>query len=188
MLALNLSRTALVIIDLQDGILPYAGGPYSAESVVNNAANLAAACRSKGIPVFLVRVGWSSDFADGLRQEVDQPNSGHPLPDNWWHPPVALAQADSDIIIIKRQWGAFYGTELELQLRRRSIETLLLCGISTNIGVESTARQAWELGFSLVVAEDACSAADSDQHAASMKYIMPRIARVRRTQQIIDAL
>ena len=77
------------------------------------------------------------------------------LPGNWWQHPAALGATDSDIEIIKRQWGAFYGTDLELQLRRRGIDTIVLCGISTNIGVESTARNAWELGFNLVIAEDA---------------------------------
>ena len=93
------------------------------------------------------------------------------LPENWWQHPAALGATDSDIEIIKRQWGAFYGTDLELQLRRRGIDTIVLCGISTNIGVESTARNAWELGFNLVIAEDACSAASAEQHNNSINHI-----------------
>ena len=73
-------------------------------------------------------------------------------------------------------------------MRRRGIDTIVLCGISTNIGVESTARNAWELGFNLVVAEDACSAASSEQHQGSMKNIFPRIGRVRSTGEILAAL
>ncbi len=89
----------------------------------------------------------------------------------------------------KRQWGAFYGTDLELQLRRRGIDTIILCGISTNIGVESTARNAWELGFNLVIAEDACSAASTEQqHRAASTHIFPRIGRVRSTEEILAAL
>ncbi len=88
-------------------------------------------------------------------------------------------QPTATIEIIKRQWGAFYGTDLELQIRRRGIDTIVLCGISTNIGVESTARNAWELGFNLVIAEDACSAASAEQHNNSINHIYPRIARVR---------
>ena len=137
MLELNAAHTALVVIDLQEGILPFAGGPHSAEDVVK---------------------------------------------------PLALGKKESDIEVTKRQWGAFYGTDLELQLRRRGIDTIVLCGISTNIGVESTARNAWELGFKLVVAEDACSAASSEQHQGSMKNIFPRIGRVRSTQEILSAL
>lgn len=100
----------------------------------------------------------------------------------------ALGKAESDLEVTKRQWGAFYGTDLELQLRRRGIDTIVLCGISTNIGVESTARNAWELGFSLVIAEDACSAASAEQHQGSMTHIFPRIARVRSVDEIVSAL
>ncbi|CTW16894.1 hydrolase [Escherichia coli] len=110
------------------------------------------------------------------------------LPENWWQHPAALGATDSDIEIIKRQWGAFYGTDLELQLRRRGIDTIVLCGISTNIGVESTARNAWELGFNLVIAEDACSAASAEQHNNSINHIYPRIARVRSVEEILHAL
>lgn len=185
---LNPTRSALVVIDLQEGILPVANGPWSASQVVNKAAALAQKFRELGAPVFLVRVGWSADFAEALKQPVDAPSSAHQLPANWWQPPVALGQQESDIVVIKRQWGAFYGTDLELQLRRRGIDTIVLCGVSTNIGVESTARHAWELGFSLVIAEDACSAASTEQHQSSLDYIFPRIARIRSTEAILAAL
>ncbi len=75
-----------------------------------------------------------------------------------------------------------------MQLRRRGIDTIILCGISTNIGVESTARNAWEMGFKLVVVEDACSAASSEQHLGSMTNIFPRIGRVRSTEEVLAAL
>ncbi|MEA1065273.1 hydrolase [Erwinia sp. HR93] len=188
MLQLNAQKTALVVIDLQEGILPFAGGPHAAEDVVARAARLAEKCRSIGSPVALVRVGWSTDFADALKQPVDAPAPAKALPEEWWHYPVALGARESDIEITKRQWGAFYGTELELQLRRRGIETIILCGISTNIGVESTARHAWELGFNLIIAEDACSAASAEQHQNSMTHIFPRIARISRVDEIVNAL
>ena len=170
MLELNAKTTALVVIDLQEGILPFAGGPHTADEVVNRAGKLAVKFRASGQPVFLVRVGWSADYAEALKQ------------------PAALGATDSDIEIIKRQWGAFYGTDLELQLRRRGIDTIVLCGISTNIGVESTARNAWELGFNLVIAKDACSAASAEQHNNSINHIYPRIARVRSVEEILNAL
>ena len=188
MLKLNAATTALVIIDLQEGILPFAGGPHSADEVVARAAKLAEKFRASQAPVVMVRVGWSKDFAEALKQPVDAAIAAHDLPAEWWHYPVALGKRDSDLEVTKRQWGAFYGTDLELQLRRRGIDTIVLCGISTNIGVESTARNAWELGFSLVIAEDACSAASAEQHQGSMTHIFPRIARVRSTEEIIAAL
>ncbi|MGY6029050.1 hydrolase [Phytobacter sp. AG2a] len=188
MLELHPAKSALVVIDLQEGILPFAGGPYSAAEVVNRSAELAKTFRANGSPVILVRVGWSADFAEALKQPVDAAAPGHGLPDNWWAYPTALGKQEGDIEVTKRQWGAFYGTDLELQLRRRGIDTIVLCGISTNIGVESTARNAWELGFNLVVVEDACAAATSEQHHGSMTHIFPRIGRVRSTKEILDAL
>jgi nicotinamidase-related amidase len=188
MLELNTSKTALVVIDLQEGILPFAGGPHSAQDVVARSARLAEKFRENNAPVIMVRVGWSKDFAEALKQPVDAQAGAHALPENWWLYPQALGKKDSDIEVTKRQWGAFYGTDLELQLRRRGIDTIVLCGISTNIGVESTARNAWELGFNLVIAEDACSAANSEQHQGSMTNIFPRIGRVRSTDEILAAL
>lgn len=188
MFKLDAAKTALVVIDLQEGILPFAGGPYAAADIVNRAARLAEKCRASGSLVVMVRVGWSADNAEALKQPVDAPSHGRELPENWWTYPVSLGKRDSDIEVTKRQWGAFYGTDLELQLRRRGIDTIILCGISTNVGVESTARNAWELGFSLVIAEDACAAASTEQHQGSMTHIFPRISRIRSTEEIINAL
>ncbi|UJD95049.1 hydrolase [Lelliottia amnigena] len=188
MFTLDATKTALVVIDLQEGILPFAGGPHAAADVVSRSARLAEKCRETGSPVVMVRVGWSADFAEALKQPVDAQTPGHALPGNWWDYPLALGKQDSDVEVTKRQWGAFYGTDLELQLRRRGIDTIILCGIATNIGVESTARNAWEMGFNLVIAEDACSAAATDQHMGSMTNIFPRIGHVRTTEEILSAL
>eukprot|EP01133_Synstelium_polycarpum_P005680 gene5680-6561_t len=146
--------------------------------------------RKLGSPVVLVRVGWSDDYGDQLKVTVDQPNPvrTEPLPAAWWEFADQLNVAKSDIMVIKRQWGAFTGTELDLQLRRRGITTIVLSGISTNIGVESTARHANELGYNLVIVEDACGARDAVQHEHTFKHIFPRISCVRSTQQVLAAL
>ncbi|HEV2675317.1 MAG TPA: hydrolase [Aliidongia sp.] len=182
--------TALVLIDLQKGILPFGQGPRSGAEVLAAAGPLAIRCREVGAPVVLVRVGWAPDFADAPKQPVDRapPLPAGGLSSDWWDLPEELAPTDSDIRIIKRQWGAFYGTELDLQLRRRGVSTIVLGGISTNIGVESTARQAWEQGYSLVLAEDAMSAASADLHRFSIDNIMPRLGRIRSSAEIRAAL
>ncbi len=90
----------------------------------------------------------------------------------------------SDICITKRQWGAFHGTELDLQLRRRGIQTIVLAGVSTNIGVESTARQAWENGYALVLAEDATTSQSAELHRFSVENIFPRISRILKSEEI----
>jgi nicotinamidase-related amidase len=180
--------TALVLIDLQKGIAPYAGGPHSAPEVLGRAGRLAARFRALGAPVVLVRVGWSADFGDALKQPVDQAMPARSLPADWWEFADELAVTDGDIHITKRQWGAFYGTELDLQLRRRGITQIVLGGIATNIGVESTARAAWEHGYAIVFAEDATSAINPEHHRFAIENIFPRLGRVRSTAQVLEML
>lgn len=187
---LDPNTTALVLIDLQKGILPFAGGPHTAQQVLDNATELAIRFRKLGAPVVMVRVGWSDSFDEALKQPVDIPAAAPEggLPASWWEFPEQLGVTDSDLLVIKRQWGAFYGTDLDLQLRRRGIKSIVLAGISTNIGVESTARNAWEHGYELVIAEDACSAHNNDHHQSSVQFIFPRISRVRSTAEVLAAL
>lgn len=190
MMKLDPTTTALVLIDLQKGILSTDCFPHSVQQVLENAARLAAHFRKLDAPVVLVRVGWSNSFADALKQPVDRPlpSPKGGLPDDWWEFPAQLNINDSDIQIIKRQWGAFYGTDLDLQLRRRGITRIVLAGVSTNIGVESTARDAWERGYELVIVENACSAHSDSQHQSSVQNIFPRISRLRSTQEVLAAL
>jgi len=182
--------TALILIDLQQGILPYAKGPRTGDAVLEASARLVKRFREAGAPVVLVRVGPSPDFGDTLKQSVDQPTpmSASGLPENWWTFPPELGVGERDILITKRQWNAFYGTELDLQLRRRGIKTIVLGGISTNIGVESTARAAFEQNYSLVLVEDAMSCASTEQHEASVRYIFPRLGHVRKTDEVLAAM
>ena len=93
-----------------------------------------------------------------------------------------------DFVITKHQWGAFYGTELDLEFRRRGITTIVLCGIATNIGVESTARFAYEYGYQQIFAEDAMAGINAESHANAVARIFPRMGRVRSTEEIIGAL
>lgn len=105
MLNLNPQTTALVLIDLQEGILPFGKAPHAASDVVPRAAKLADHFRAHNAPVVLVRVGWSADFADAPKQPVDAAHAGGALPDNWWVYPDALGVQESDLHVIKRQWG-----------------------------------------------------------------------------------
>ena len=145
-------RTALVVIDLQKGIVRFPGSPHSSPSVVANCVELLAAARSVGAQPVLVHVGRSPDGGDALKMTVDEPmRSAAPMPPDWSDLIPELNRQPGDIVILKRQWGAFYGTDLDLQLRRRGIGTIILCGIATEFGVESTARDAYEHGYELVL-------------------------------------
>ncbi len=186
---LDSQKTAFVSIDLQKGITSFSAAPNNATDVIMNAAKLADAFRKSGSPVVLVNVS-SKDGKDMLAPVADQQgwrNAGK-RPDDWAELVPELNRQESDMLITKRQWGAFYGTELDLQLRRRKIDTIVICGISTNIGVETTAREAYQHGYNIVIAADACTAMTLEEHEHSMKYIFPRIARVRTTEEILNAI
>src|ERR1700759_3651254 len=172
MLELDPKTTALVLIDFQKGIMGHELSPRSADQVTKVGSALADTFREAGAPVVLVNVGFAKDFKDALLQPVDQAFAAPPggFPENFSELIDGLAKP-GDILVTKRQWGAFYGTELDLQLRRRGIQTIVLGGISTNIGVESSARAAYELGYSLVLVEDAMSCHSVEHHQASLNYI-----------------
>lgn len=186
--SIDTTKTALVVIDLQKGIVAGVTEPHASADVVKNAAALADAFRKKQMPVFLVHVTPSADGKDGLAPLVDAPMKFGPRAADWAEFVPELHQASDDFVITKRQWGAFYGTELDLQLRRRNIDTIVLCGISTNIGVESTARDAYERGYHQIFAEDASAARSAEEHVHAMQGIFKRIGRVRSTKEILAAL
>jgi nicotinamidase-related amidase len=180
--------TALVLIDLQNGIVAMPVQPHSGPDVLAVGKALAEKFRAAKAPVVLVNVAFAPDFADAPPSNVDQPLQAPPggLPPDWSKLVDGLAQP-SDLRVTKKQWGAFTGTDLDLQLRRRGIRTIVLGGISTNIGVESTARFAWELGYDIAVVEDACTAMAAEQHKMAFGAIFPRIARVVRSADVAFA-
>ena len=180
-------QTALVLIDLQKGItrLPTI---HPTELVVANASRLAAAFRAYGLPVILVRVAYSADEADRLRLRVASARAIGPLSPDYSELEKALDQQPSDILITKRQWGAFFGTGLDLQLRRRRATGIVLAGIATSMGVESTARQAFEHGYNVTIAVDAVTDLNADAHARSLDWIFPMLGELGTTDEILSLL
>jgi nicotinamidase-related amidase len=187
-LVIDKSKTALVVIDLQKGIMGRQAAPYATEAVLRNAAALAAAFRENGMPVFLVRVTPSPDWKDALRPMADAAMPAQTPPPDWAEIVPEMGPKQGDFVITKRQWGAFYGTDLDLQLRRRGLATIVLCGIATEFGVESTARDAYERGYQQVFASDAMTGLNVASHANAVERIFPRMGRVRGTEEIIAAL
>jgi nicotinamidase-related amidase len=186
-LALEPKSTALILIDLQQGIVAMQTAPHSSADVVKKGAQLAAQCRAKGATVIYVNV----DVANYVRLPTDKsmrdPNAPPPPPSASELVPEAGFYA-GDLKITKRQWGAFFGTDLEQQLRQRGIRTILICGIATNYGVESTARAAAGLGFELVVVEDATTSRSAELHRFPIEHIFPYLGKVRTTAEVIAAL
>jgi len=179
--------TALVLIDLQNGIVGRTLAPYSASEIVARAAGLADSLRAAGSTVVYVRV----DVADVLRLPVEAPMRDPKAPP----PPPSASQIVpesgyqvGDLLITKRQWGAFYGTELDQQLRRRRVQTIILGGIATNFGVESTARAAFDRGYELIFVEDAMSSLSAATHDFAVQNIFPRMGRVRKAEDVLKKL
>ncbi|MFE2335179.1 hydrolase [Streptomyces coelicoflavus] len=180
--------TALVLIDLQNAIVSAPCVPHTGADIVARAADLADAFRKEGAPVVLVRVTEAEDKADGTPGRKDAPSYGGPMPAGWDEIVEDLSGHPGDILVTKRNWGAFYGTDLDLQLRRRGITQIVLAGIATSIGVESTARNAHELGYHVTLATDAMADMNPEAHLNSIERIFPLLGECGRAEEIIGLL
>lgn len=186
-LQLDPTTTALVAIDLQRGIVGMTTLPHAATDVVGRAAQLAKKFRQKNALVVLVRVdpGPTGELFPRPLTDIERPRMN---PDSGWTDIVPqLGPEPGDALVTKHQPGAFYCTDLEIHLHRRGIQTIVLCGIATNIGVEATARVGFEHRYNLVFVEDAMSARDAEAHAASVTKFFPTIGRVRTTEEVLEA-
>lgn len=134
-----------------------------------------------------MRVSWL-DGQDMLKPKTDLQMNSVTYPEGWDNIVPELANIKNAHLITKRQWGAFFGTDLDLQLRRRGIDTIVLCGISTSIGVDTTAREAYQLGYHQVFVEDAMTAMVKEEHDYVCKTIFPRIGKIRSSDEVISML
>jgi nicotinamidase-related amidase len=174
-------KTALVVIDLQKGIvaLPTA---HPVNDVVKRASELLDAFRSRGLPVVLVNV------AGGAPGRAEQARNLAALPADWADLVPELKQQPDDHIVTKKTWGAFTNTGLDEHLRKLGVTQVVIAGVATCIGVESTARYANELGFNVTLAVDAMTDMNADAHTNSITRIFPRLGETGTTQEIIDLL
>ena len=180
-------RTALVVIDLQRGIVGLQTA-HASRDVIERAATLAKAFRKAGLPAVLVNVA-SRPGIDMLQPRAQQQMPAVQRPPDFAQIVDEMEpDCERDIFITKRQWGAFYGTELDLQLRRRKITGIVLCGIATSIGVESTARDAYERGYNLTFASDAMTDMAEDAHDRALSRIFPRMGEIGTTDEILALL
>jgi nicotinamidase-related amidase len=179
---------ALVVIDLQRGLIGLPLAPHSSETVVGNTARLAAAFREIGAPVILVRVSHEPDGGAALQPRADEPAAPPKVDPQFAELVAELDQQPSDLVVTKRQWGAFHGTELDLQLRRRGITDIVLTGIVTNMGVESTARQSYEHGYNTVIVSDATSALSDTDHEFALTRVFPKISQVDTADAVLGQL
>ncbi|MBR0899384.1 isochorismatase family protein [Bradyrhizobium tropiciagri] len=173
--------TALIVVDLQAGLV---GAPFihPFADVVARTCALLAAFRTRGLPVALVNV-------DGAAPgRTERPRLGAAFPDGWTDLIPELGRQASDIVVTKRTWGALASTDLEKELRARGVTHVVITGVATGTGVESTARQAYEAGFNVTLAIDAMTDARPHAHDYSIEQVFPRLGETGSTQAIIDLL
>ena len=179
------ANAALIVVDLQNGIVSREAKPYTAAEVMEKARKLAGAFRAQSAPVVYVHVLMNDFLSLPVDEATQMPKDVQAEMSEIAEP---AGKQEGDLLIAKRHWGAFAGTNLERELRSRSVKTVVLAGIATNLGVESTLRQGTGLGFAFVTVEDACSTFSPEMQEFAFTKIFPRLSKVRTTQQVIEAI
>jgi nicotinamidase-related amidase len=173
-------RSALIVIDLQHAIVnrPLA---HASAGIVRNARKLADAFRRHNLPVVLVNVAATPPGrAEQSKPTTFPPDAVKLVPELGDHP--------NDIHVTKKGWDAFANTGLEDLLRSRDVTQVVVCGIATSIGVESTARSAFAFGFNVTLAIDAMTDMSAEAHENSLKRIFPRLGESGTTPDIVTLL
>jgi nicotinamidase-related amidase len=169
---------ALIVVDLQKGVLAHPC-VHPVSTIVQNASSLASAFREHKLPVVLVNVAGT---APG---RTEQALSKGPRPADWAELAPELDQHREDHRVTKQTWDAFTNTGLEAYLKGKGVTDVAIAGIATSIGVESTARLAYALGFNVTLATDAMTDRSPEAHHNSVSYIFPRLGETGTTQEII---
>lgn len=172
---------ALVVIDLQKGIVGLQTA-HPASEIVTRSAELARTFRERGLPVVLVNV---SGRAPG-RTDAGSPKFS--FPPDWTELVPELEQKPDDYLVTKQRVGAFLGTSLNDHLRQRSVTQIFLTGVATSVGVEATARSAYDLGYNVVLVVDAMTDRDADAHRHSVQNIFPKLGEMETTENVLRQL
>jgi nicotinamidase-related amidase len=174
-------KTALIIIDLQKGItaLPTA---HSMEQIIRNSAKLAEVFRQHQLPVVLVNV------TGGAPGRTERSMRAGERPKDWAELVPELNIQPDDIKITKRTWGAFHDTDLDKQLKKLGVTQVVICGVATSAGVESTARSAHEHGYNVVLVSDAMTDMNAEAHANSLQLIFPRLGETGTTEDVVNLI
>lgn len=174
-------NTALIVVDLQKGIV---GLPviHPIDDVIGQTMALTRAFRERALPVVLVNV------TGGAPGRTEQRRPAIPRAEGWSDLIPELDRQPGDILVTKQTWGAFASTDLDAQLRARSITQVVVAGVATATGVESTARQAYELGYNVTLALDAMTDLRAEAHDYSIRNVFPRLGETGTAQEVIALL
>lgn len=192
---LDPSSTALVLVDFFNGLLGIDMHPYTGEQILDNGVQLAEAFRARDALTVLTvgamnpppSAAYSAAPPAPVFERDMSPLAGVAKVPDWRSFPEALGPKPGDYVMTKFSWSAFHGTDLDFQLRRRGVNTIVLGGIATNFGAEGTGRDARALGYSVIFVEDAMRAITDEEHQHSVRYTLPMIGRVRSAKEVLDA-
>ncbi|MGF6259146.1 nicotinamidase-related amidase [Paraburkholderia youngii] len=176
------AKTALIVVDLQRGVVALPTAPHSTGEIVERSVTLLDAFRRHGLPVVLVNV------TAGAPGRTDQGRHSADFPAGFADLLPELKQQPSDHLVTKRTWGAFTNTDLASYLQQQGVTQVVLVGIATSIGVESTARFASEAGLNVTLVVDAMTDLNPDAHNNSITRIFPRLGETGTTQEVLDLL
>lgn len=181
---INFKNTALILIDLQNGILSMDTAPHSTETVLNNAERLIQKFRDNDGFIAFVRVNFH-DGKDALNPKLAEKQlPGKPGKD-FSEFPERFKMTEQDYIVNKRGFSAFFGTDLDLQLRRRGIDNIIIGGISTHMGVDTTARDAYQYGYEQYFVEDMMAAPQTELHHFSVQNSFPLMGTITTTDALL---
>lgn len=175
------STAALIVIDLQKGILSIPT-VHPSTDIVARSARLAKAFREHGLPVFFVNVTGRAPGRTDAPPRNMQPHA------DWTDLSPDLGIQPSDHTISKQRWGAFIGTSLHADLQSLGVTQVVLTGIATTAGVESTARSAYDHGYNVAIVIDAITDRDADTHNYAVEKIFPRLAETGTTESVLKLL
>ena len=190
-------NSALILLDLQNDMVstPPQGTPSplakaaQERQVVTAAARVLAAFREAARPVFHVRLGFRSDYADSLSvaPRISKLKQGRVAIVGTWGTefPTELQPAEGEIVITKACVNPVFNTPLLSLLHKRGIQEVVLGGVATHMAVESSARYADDAGFAVTVLEDCCAVANADWHRHSIANILPLFGRVLSSHEFL---
>ena len=202
---LDPKKMALILIHMQNDVINTEAPPYNEltrrvreAGVIQNAARAAAGMRQAGIPVMHVKAGTRPELEEARTQLItDAALSGT------WSPrgkrvmvegtPGAeivaeLKPTPQDYVMVNYGGSAFYGTPLEIILRRLGLDTLVVGGVGTRMAVETTVRDATDRDFNVIVLSDCCTTLTQESHDYPIQKVFPLLARVRTTDQVLKLL
>jgi nicotinamidase-related amidase len=199
-------KTAIVLIDLQNDIIRNNSGPFygsiyeqvKEKKLVENVVRLVHGGRRAGAKIFFITVVRRSDYADVINQVTELFVAGKATAAKKQISLVEGTQgallveeldpASTDYVLVKKRRNAFHQTELDFHLRCLGIANIVIGGVATDLGVESTVRAAWDHDYNVVVVEDICVAVPPPAHDYAIKSVFPRMARIMSTDQILHEL